>query len=269
LTFAFKNRYICNMKKIVILPVFNEARRVEGVLAELRDFAEHFIVIDDGSTDASYDILRAWSQDQPGVKLVRFPVNRGKAKALQCAFAWIVTLLRAGVIAAEDIIFTTDADGQIKSQDLSQALSYMQEHDLEALISRRDFSLYPAYKIAGNRLLSLNASLAAGRPLHDSECGLRLLRAGLVPRLLPFYTGVRYSAEQEISVILSRLGVKLDNEFTIALKFYHSNTTLKDFFLNLLLGQIAWLRVRFNQSQAVDRILAAEAVYLEDAHGAS
>lgn len=255
------------MNKIVILPVFNEAQRVQGVLEELRGFAERFIVIDDGSRDASYNILRAWSQGQPGVKLLRFPVNRGKAKALQAAFAEIVMQLRAGTIAEDDIIFTTDADGQIKTEDLTRALNHMQERQLEALISRRDFSLYPKYKIAGNWLLSFNASLAAGRKFHDSECGLRLLRAGLVPRLLPYYTGVRYSAEQEISVILSRLGVKLDNEFIIALKFYHSNTTIKDFCLNLVLGQIAWLRVKFQQAGDLERIIAAEACYLRESHG--
>jgi glycosyltransferase involved in cell wall biosynthesis len=255
------------MKKIVILPVFNEGKRVGGVLAELQDFADLLILVNDGSQDNSYQFLQQWRKGKSGIYLINFPVNRGKAKALQAAFALVVDLLNKNSLAPDDIIFTTDADGQIKTQDLSRALSYMQEHNLEALISRRDFSLYPRYKVLGNWILSLNASLAAGRRFYDSECGLRLLKASLVPKILSYYTGIRYSAEQEISIILSRLKVKLDNNFIIALKFYHSNTTLKDFFINLCLGQIAFLRVLFRLSRALNEILALELIYLEASSG--
>jgi len=81
---------------LVAIPVFNEAKYLIPVLEQVRVFARNILVIDDGSTDATPDLLR----QMPGIQVIAHPENRGYGKSLADAFAfarasdapWLITM---------------------------------------------------------------------------------------------------------------------------------------------------------------------------------
>src|SRR4051794_16660921 len=89
------------MRFLLAIPVYNEERHVERVLAEVRRYAGHVVVIDDGSTDGTAALLAK----QDGVEVITHPRNRGYGAALVSAF---------GHALARDyeVLVTMDCDGQ-------------------------------------------------------------------------------------------------------------------------------------------------------------
>lgn len=89
------------MKWLTAIPVYNEAKSVATVLAEVRRYSPDILVIDDGSRDGTAEIL----QQESGITLLTHPQNRGYGAALQSAFQF----------AKEhdyDVLITMDCDGQ-------------------------------------------------------------------------------------------------------------------------------------------------------------
>lgn len=231
--------------KVVLLPVFNEDTRIAEVLKNVARCADLLIVVNDGSTDTSPHLLAGFAEGNSTTLYLSIEKNRGKAAALRDALRCAQDMLQEGKISPEDVIVTIDADGQHWAQEIDKIASFMENGGYDAVIARRDFSAYPLYKIIGNRILSLNASILANFRFHDSECGLRLFKAGLLPKILPYYTGVRYSCEQELSILLRLSGARLSNDYSIRPTYYRSNTTLRDAYINIALGWIAFLRFQF------------------------
>ncbi len=86
------------MRKIVLLPVFNEGPSLPTVLEGLALSADAIIAVDDGSRDNSADILRAWAATNCRVTLVSLPRNLGKSEALGRGFRRIKDMLDRGMI---------------------------------------------------------------------------------------------------------------------------------------------------------------------------
>jgi len=90
----------------VIIPVYNHESRVAGVVAAARKLRVPLFVVDDGSTDATYERIR----NLPGITILRHSKNRGKGAALLTGFA--------AAAAVADWAATVDADGQHAPQDI-------------------------------------------------------------------------------------------------------------------------------------------------------
>lgn len=90
---------------LTALPVFNEARHVAGVLDEVLRFTRDVLVVDDGSSDGTSEVLAA----RHDVRVVRHEVNRGYGAALITAFTETITGGWAGLV-------TIDCDGQHQPQ---------------------------------------------------------------------------------------------------------------------------------------------------------
>src|SRR5262245_38388483 len=89
------------MTFLTAIPVYNEERHVEAVLHEVRRYSPDILVINDGSTDRTADLLAA----QPDLRVVTHAQNRGYGAALISAFAYA---LQHDV----DVLVTMDCDGQ-------------------------------------------------------------------------------------------------------------------------------------------------------------
>src|SRR5437870_4471866 len=84
------------MRVLVAIPVFNEEKYVQRVLAQILRQVDHVLVVDDGSTDATPNLLAR----MPDVSIIRHPENRGYGQSLMDAFAhassrgfdWIITI---------------------------------------------------------------------------------------------------------------------------------------------------------------------------------
>jgi glycosyltransferase involved in cell wall biosynthesis len=237
--------------KIALIPVYNEEATLLEVLDSAGRWADHLVLVDDGSTDGSVRIAQDWCL-QHGAQgiFIALPRNQGMGAALKAGFVHIARGLEAGRWQAQDLVVFIDADGQYLDSDPLELCAYLERHGYDVAAVRRDFSLYPFYKRLGNSLLSLWASLLCGQRYHDIEAGMRVLRVGVVPSLLDYFMGLRYSCSQEIGIITVLLGFKVDNSFLQPVNYYRSRTRIMDFLSNAAVGLIASLRVRWRRKAA-------------------
>jgi hypothetical protein len=150
--------------------------------------------------------------------------------------------MHEGELQPDDLLFTIDADGQHDPGQIAELGDYVEERGLDVALTRRDFSVYPVHKRLGNRLMSSWGSLWGGFHYHDVESGFRAMRLKVLPRLLDYYTGYRYSCAQEIAILTARLGFRIDNSFSTAIRLYRSQTGLRDVVINGILGFWAFAR---------------------------
>jgi len=231
-------------RRIAVIPIYNEEATLGEVLAELDPLVDMMLLVDDGSRDGSARIARELQRRRPGVWLLRHDRNRGMAPALKTGFHYAARMLAEGRIAADDILVNLDADGQHPVREIPAAAARMLRDDLDVLLVVRDFSLYPAYKVFGNRFLTGLARLVSGFPYRDVESGFRFLRARVLPRLLPYFTGWKYSCAQEIAIITALQGMRISNDYPVRINYYRPGTTAADGFAVVVMSVLAWIRVR-------------------------
>ena len=110
----------------IVVPAFNEAGVIGGVITDLRSVFTHVVCVDDGSDDDTGDIaLRA------GAHLVRHPVNLGQGAAIQTGVEYARRQPGAQVFA------TFDADGQHRVEDLVAMIDRLGRGDVDVVIGTR------------------------------------------------------------------------------------------------------------------------------------
>lgn len=216
------------ISRIIILPIYNESSTLEDVLKDLLHRGDILLLINDGSTDDTHKIAQKWAEKHSKIYYININQNQGKAHALKMGFDKILKWEKDGNIKQEDVIILIDADGQIPPQVIDRGCFEFASKNLDLLIGKRDFTLYPFIKKLGNLILSLLAYLLTGYPFKDTQCGFRIISVKALKRILPFYRAKRYACEQEISIIAALLKLKIDNSFVIQPAYYRSNSTFKD-----------------------------------------
>lgn len=157
-------------KTAVVIPAYNAAKTIGRVIGQLVDRGfkrENIIVINDGSTDWTAEVVRG-----SAVALIDREKNRGKGAALK---AGIGLARRMGL----DRAFVIDADGQHDVSDMARFLE--QNGDYEILIGERQDVLrrMPLARRLTNRTVNLVVSLLSGVRTTDVQCGLRYLDLGI------------------------------------------------------------------------------------------
>lgn len=189
----------------VVVPAFNEAATIEEVVTRLRPLGHRVIVVDDGSVDATGDILLGLAQDS-GIELIRHDSNRGKA-------AGLVAGMRRALGNGADAVISIDADLQHVPEDIPRLIeAHRTAPDalvIAARFQRRDQvrKRVPPLRLMANRTANWCISRLAGRPILDSQSGFRLY-----PRRLLETVGANHSPsagfvfESEIIINAARAG---------------------------------------------------------------
>lgn len=171
----------------MIVPAYDAARTLGAVLDGLADELPGVerVVVDDGSRDATAEIAR-----ERGVRLLRHAHNRGKGAAL-----------RTGLVDADargfDVAVTVDADGQHPPPSAREVLRASDDPRALVLgVRDLDAAGAPGANKYGNGVSNWWLSLFAGRPLRDTQCGLR--RYPVKETLALGATADRYAFEAEI-----------------------------------------------------------------------
>lgn len=161
----------------VIVPVYNEAlsleELVEWISSSLNDRYPHeVLLIDDGSSDGSWEKIRELSSRYKEVRGIRFQRNYGKSTALQVGFEE----------AKGDFVATMDADLQDDPREIPSMIDRLNEgYDLVSgwKKNRKD----PLNKTLPSRFFNWFTSKATGIRLNDFNCGLKVYRRDVVKRL--------------------------------------------------------------------------------------
>ncbi|MDR5684492.1 MAG: glycosyltransferase [Armatimonadota bacterium] len=189
----------------VILPAFNEAENLPGLLSELDALATdtlpgvRVVLVDDGSTDATGEIARSWAGPcRPEV--IAHGANRGLAAA-------VLTGLRAAVnrCGTDDVIVTMDADGSHRPAQIPAMVREIADGADVIIASRYRPGARTAGVSAIRSLYSLGARalLSVLFPIpgvRDYTCGFRAYRAALLGRARQRY-GDRWIESQGFSVM--------------------------------------------------------------------
>ena len=161
----------------IIVPAYNEKESlpelvewIDRVLtAEGRSY--EVIIVDDGSTDGSWETITSLAAARPEVHGVRFRRNYGKSAALYCGFKE----------AAGRVVFTMDADLQDSPDELPEMYRMIVEDEWEIVSGwkqhRQDNKLT---KNLPSKLYNATARAITGIKLHDMNCGLKAYDAEVV-----------------------------------------------------------------------------------------
>lgn len=184
----------------VVIPAYNEAATIRGVVERALDHISSVIVVDDGSSDGTAAALHGLP-----VTLVRNPRNLGKAASLWRGMALALADEASAVV-------TLDGDGQHRPDDIPCLLA-AHRRDPDALIvgaRLHDGHRMPAERYYANRVANFWIGWAAGQRVEDSQSGFRVYPASLL-RTLPARLGraASFVFESEVLIEASRRGVRL------------------------------------------------------------
>lgn len=162
---------------LTAIPVYNEARTVRGVLDAVRKVSPEILVIDDGSTDGTREILAA----EPNLRRETHATNRGYGAALATAFDHAI---RHGY----DVLVTMDCDGQHEPARVPVLLEALTAGVDIVSGSRylRDFrqdTQAPADRSAINATITREVNARYGLGLTDTFCGFKAYRVPALTKL--------------------------------------------------------------------------------------
>ncbi len=188
------------MHVLTAIPVYNEARHVESVVEEVRRYSPRILVINDGSTDSTADILAR----QPGLEVITHPINRGYGAALISAFAYA----RRQCI---DVLITMDCDGQHEPSRIPVLLEAIHDADIVSG-SRylRDFhqdTLAPQDRRRINAEITSELNARFGLNLTDAFCGFKAYRRDALDRL--HITEAGWGMPLQLWVQAARFGLRI------------------------------------------------------------
>ncbi|MEY3173781.1 MAG: Undecaprenyl-phosphate 4-deoxy-4-formamido-L-arabinose transferase [Planctomycetota bacterium] len=188
----------------VVVPVFNEHASLRQLLQELfagigpvlPDF--EVILVDDGSTDASWEVICELSREFTRVTGIRFRRNFGKAAALTAGMA----------AASGSLILMLDADLQDDPAEFRSLLSRI-DAGFDVVNGWKQRRLDPWHKVYPSRVFNWLVGSTTGLRLHDHNCGLKLFRAevaaevriyGELHRFIPVLAHARGFRVTEVAV---------------------------------------------------------------------
>ncbi len=181
----------------VVIPAYDEERRMAGVAAEAARHAEFVIIVDDGSRDGTWEAARALPRP---AYAVRHRVNMGKGAALKTGCA-------AAVRLGAEIIVTMDADGQHAAEHIPLLVARIREGGLDFVFTERaGGDPMPFVRRAGNFAVNCAASALFGLRTKDLWCGFRAMRADCLPRVM--WRARDYSGEVQMALAVGRSGMR-------------------------------------------------------------
>jgi len=188
----------------VVVPVFNEEATVANVVraALSQPLASEVVIVDDGSTDKTWETLQGLAKIEPRLRLLRHPVNQGKGAALRTGFA----------AAAAALVIVQDADLEYDPNEYASLCAPILAGKADVVFGSR-FAGAGAHRVlyfwhsVGNKALTLLSNIATDLNLGDMECGYKVFRREVLQRIV--IEENRFGFEPEIVAKVSRLKLRV------------------------------------------------------------
>lgn len=189
----FIARKIC-----VMVPTYNNAGTLGKVIADVLSYTSHVIVVNDGSTDQTLEILEQY----PQVAVVSYTPNKGKGVALRTGFKFAIE-------QGYDYAITIDADGQHYPEDLPVFLRKVEQEPRAVIIGARNLHQenMPGKNTFANKFSNFWFYVETGLKLPDTQSGYRLYPLYAMKGMRFFCN--KYEFEIEVMVRASWKGIKV------------------------------------------------------------
>ena len=187
------------LRRLAIVPAFNEQDSVGAVIDEIRLFDPTFeiLVVDDGSRDATADVARAH-----GANVVSLPFNLGIGGAVQTGYRY----------AAErgyDVAVQIDGDGQHDPRELDALLAPILVGEADLVVGSRFAGIgtyrAPLLRGLGIRLFARTISFLVGQPVTDTTSGFRAANRRAIALFAADYPHDYPEVETTVIVVKERL----------------------------------------------------------------
>jgi glycosyltransferase involved in cell wall biosynthesis len=227
-----------------VIPAYNESVRIRPTLhALLRHVQEQnwdaeILVVNDGSSDDTAQIVREYGKLHPQVLLVENPGNRGKGFSV-----------RNGMLHARgDICLFTDADLSspiTEAQKLFDAIDRGADIAIGSRWLRTELQTerQPLYRQAFGRIFNLAQRIILGLRFADTQCGFKAFRRDAAQRIFPLQKIERWGFDPEILFLARRAGLRVEE---VPVLWAHSEGTRLHPLRDGLRMFVELLRIRWN-----------------------
>lgn len=202
-----------------MIPAYNEEERILDTLLRINEYLDargydsEIIVVDDGSTDSTKQIVEKFAETNTRVRLLHHKPNRGKGYAV-----------RSGVLAATgDYVLISDADLATPIEELDGFWSHISDGADIVIASRplKESKLVqrqPLYRELAGRAFNHVVQLIAVRGIHDTQCGFKLFGRHYAHEIFSRCTLDGFSFDIEALYLAQRLGCRIAE---VPVHWYH------------------------------------------------
>jgi len=207
----------------IVIPAYNEALRLPETLQAVvgcvrsHGWKAEILVVNDGSKDATADVVRAFALSAPEVQLIENPGNRGKGFSV-----------RNGVLKASGaVVLFTDSDLSAPIDEAERLFAAIAAGADIAIGSRwidgrKQTHRQPLYRQFFGRCFNAVTRLVMGLPFADTQCGFKAFRREAAQTIFPRQTIERWGFDPEILFIAIKQGYRVKE---VAVSWAHDERT--------------------------------------------
>jgi dolichyl-phosphate beta-glucosyltransferase len=207
----------------IVIPAYNEAQRIGASLEKAlsysarRGWDAEFIVVNDGSTDATADIVRDMARANPALRLLENPGNRGKGYSV-----------RNGMLHAQgEVLLFSDADFSSPIEEGEKLFAAIAEGADIAIGSRwlrteLQTRKQPIHRQIYGRLFNLALRLVLGLNFKDTQCGFKAFSRRAASTIFPLQNVERWGFDPELLYLAQKFELKT---VEIPVKWAHRDGT--------------------------------------------
>ncbi|HUE36605.1 MAG TPA: glycosyltransferase family 2 protein [Candidatus Acidoferrum sp.] len=196
----------------VVMPVYNEAETIATVVKNVLSQrpVQQLVIVDDSSSDGTWEKLQPLAQNEPRIKLVRHDFNQGKGAALRTGFTH----------AAASVVIVQDADCEYDPAEYHRLLGPLLSGKADVVFGSR-FASSDARRVlfywhaVGNKLLTTLSNMATGLNLTDMEVCYKVFRREIIQSIR--IEEDRFGFEPEITAKVAKLKVRI---YEVAISYY-------------------------------------------------
>lgn len=200
---------ITEQKILVVVPTYNNAGTIASVIEQVRQYSDHILVVNDGSTDSTAEIIHSLA-----VKHISYTPNRGKGYAIRRSFEYAKEI-------GYDYVLTIDSDGQHYASDIAKFAKESVTNPDSLIIGARNLNAdnMPSKNTFANKFSNFWYRVETGNKLSDTQSGFRLYPMRKIGDTRFFCN--RYEFEVEVIVRSAWKGVDVYN---IPIQVYYPPT---------------------------------------------
>ncbi|HLX84233.1 MAG TPA: dolichyl-phosphate beta-glucosyltransferase [Terriglobales bacterium] len=225
-----------------VIPAYNESARIRPTLDEILRYVQEnnwdaeIVVVSDGSSDDTPQIVREYSKLHPNVVLVENPGNRGKGHSV-----------RNGMLHARgEICLFTDADLSSpisEAQKLFDAIGRSADIAIGSrwLDAKLQTERQPFYRQVFGRVFNLVLRVVLGLHFADTQCGFKAFRREAAMRIFPLQKIQGWAFDPEVLFLARRAGFRVEE---VPVLWAHDEGTRLHPFRDgmLMFGEVLWIR---------------------------